>query len=289
MSLPVGSHILKDPEAVARAAAERLIEACGESRSERIAICLSGGSTPKVLYGLLSGPDYATRLPWARIHWFFGDDRAVPWDDPRSNVRMVREAFGHGAPIPPTHLHFIPSDAGPDAGARAYERTLLDFYGAERLDPARPLFDLVLLGLGEDGHTASLFPGTPAAGPRRPRARGRPGAVRPADQPDAAGARLLAARAVSGHRRRQAGAPRPARRGREPARRPCDQHGRRGVAARRGRGRLTPSVVLAGGIAGSSAALSRQEPIPGELWRRDGRTFADGTPGSVTTASASPG
>ncbi|MBP33038.1 6-phosphogluconolactonase [Methylobacterium sp.] len=163
MSLPVGSHILKDPEAVARAAAERLIEACGESRSERIAICLSGGSTPKVLYGLLSGPDYATRLPWARIHWFFGDDRAVPWDDPRSNVRMVREAFGHGAPIPPTHLHFIPSDAGPDAGARAYERTLLDFYGAERLDPARTLFDLVLLGLGEDGHTASLFPGTPAA------------------------------------------------------------------------------------------------------------------------------
>ncbi|KOX60383.1 MULTISPECIES: 6-phosphogluconolactonase [Methylobacterium] len=163
MSLPAGSHILKDPEAVARAAAERLIEACGESRSERIAICLSGGSTPKVLYGLLSGPDYATRLPWARIHWFFGDDRAVPWDDPRSNVRMVREAFGHGAPIPPTHLHFIPSDAGPDAGARAYERMLLDFYGAERLDPARPLFDLVLLGLGEDGHTASLFPGTPAA------------------------------------------------------------------------------------------------------------------------------
>ncbi|WP_426315605.1 6-phosphogluconolactonase [Methylobacterium fujisawaense] len=163
MSLPAGSHILKDPEVVARAAAERLIEACGESRSERIAICLSGGSTPEVLYGLLSGPDYATRLPWARIHWFFGDDRAVPWDDPRSNVRMVREAFGHGAPIPPTHLHFIPSDAGPDAGARAYERTLLDFYGAERLDPARPLFDLVLLGLGEDGHTASLFPGTPAA------------------------------------------------------------------------------------------------------------------------------
>ena len=163
MSLPAGSHILKDPEAVARAAAERLIDACGESRSERIAICLSGGSTPKVLYGLLSGPDYATRLPWARIHWFFGDDRAVPWDDPRSNVRMVREAFGHGAPIPPTHLHFIPSDAGADAGARAYERTLLDFYGAERLDPARPLFDLVLLGLGEDGHTASLFPGTPAA------------------------------------------------------------------------------------------------------------------------------
>ena len=162
MSLPAGTHVLKDAEAVAREAAERLIVACGENHSDRIAICLSGGSTPKVLYGLLAGPDYAARVPWERIHWFFGDDRVVPWDDARSNVRMVREAFGHGARIPTTHLHFIPSDEGAEAGARAYERTLLDFYGADRLDPDRPLFDLVLLGLGEDGHTASLFPGKPA-------------------------------------------------------------------------------------------------------------------------------
>lgn len=162
MSLPAGTHVLDDPQAVAREAAERLIAACGENQSERIAICLSGGSTPKVLYGLLVGPDYATRVPWERVHWFFGDDRVVPWDDERSNVWMVREAFGHGARIPPTHLHFIPSDDGAEAGARGYERTLLDFYGADDLDPARPLFDLVLLGLGEDGHTASLFPGKPA-------------------------------------------------------------------------------------------------------------------------------
>lgn len=117
-----------------------------------------------MLYGLLAGPDYAARVPWERIHWFFGDDRVVPWDDERSNVRMVREAFGHGSRIPATHLHFIPSDAGAEAGARAYERILLDFYGADRLDPARSLFDLVLLGIGEDGHTASLFPGKPALG-----------------------------------------------------------------------------------------------------------------------------
>ncbi|WP_267427542.1 6-phosphogluconolactonase [Methylobacterium sp. GC_Met_2] len=162
MSLPAVTHVLTDPQAIAREAAERLIVACGENQSERIAICLSGGSTPKVLYGLLAGPDYASRVPWERIHWFFGDDRVVPWDDARSNVGMVREAFGHGAAIPPTHLHFIPSDAGVEAGARAYERTLLDFYGADTLDPAHPLFDLVLLGLGEDGHTASLFPGKPA-------------------------------------------------------------------------------------------------------------------------------
>lgn len=167
MSLPTGTHVLQDPEAVAREAAERLIVACGESRSDRIAICLSGGSTPKVLYGLLAGPDYAARVPWERVHWFFGDDRVVPWDDARSNVRMVREAFGHGSRIPSTHLHVIPSDAGAEAGALAYERTLLDFYGADSLDPARPLFDLVLLGLGEDGHTASLFPGKPAVGELR--------------------------------------------------------------------------------------------------------------------------
>lgn len=162
MSLPAGTEILPDPEAVAREAAERLIAACAEAPAERIAVCLSGGSTPKRLYGLLAGPDHAARVPWERVHWFFGDDRAVPWDDARSNVRLIREAFGHGSAIPTTHLHFIPSDEGLEAGARAYERTLLDFYGADALDPARPLFDLVLLGLGADGHTASLFPGKPA-------------------------------------------------------------------------------------------------------------------------------
>lgn len=162
VTLPKRTQVLPDPEAVAREAAERLIAACSEAEGERIAICLSGGSTPKRLYALLAGPEFASRMPWTRIHWFFGDDRAVPWDDERSNVRMVREAFGHGSAIPPSHLHFIPSDEGIEAGARAYARTLLDFYGADTLDPARPLFDLVLLGLGEDGHTASLFPGRPA-------------------------------------------------------------------------------------------------------------------------------
>ncbi|WP_238184975.1 6-phosphogluconolactonase [Methylobacterium trifolii] len=162
MPLPEGAQVLADADAVARAAADRLVAVCAGSDSERVAICLSGGSTPKRLYALLAGPGYVERLPWSKIHWFFGDDRAVPWDDARSNVRMVREAFGHGAPIPATHLHFIPTDEGAEAGAAAYDRTLLAFYGAEHLDPARPLFDLVLLGLGEDGHTASLFPGKPA-------------------------------------------------------------------------------------------------------------------------------
>ncbi|AWN37020.1 6-phosphogluconolactonase [Methylobacterium radiodurans] len=164
--LPPGAQVLPDADAVARAAADHLVAVCAEAPGDRIAVCLSGGSTPKRLYELLAGPDYVDRLPWARLHWFFGDDRVVPWDDARSNVRMVREAFGHGAPVPETHLHFIPSDLGPERGAEAYARALLDFYGADRLDPARPLFDLVLLGLGEDGHTASLFPGKPALAER---------------------------------------------------------------------------------------------------------------------------
>ncbi|MFG5121362.1 6-phosphogluconolactonase [Methylorubrum sp. POS3] len=160
--LPPNTRLMADAEATAHAAAEHLIAAVTRASGEHAAVCLSGGSTPKRLYALLASPGFVERVPWERVHWFFGDDRVVPWDDPLSNVRMVREAFGHAAPLPPTHLHFIPSDEGAEAGARAYEAVLKDFYGAEALDPARPLFDLVLLGLGSDGHTASLFPGKPA-------------------------------------------------------------------------------------------------------------------------------
>ena len=164
--LPSNTELMADAEATARATAEHLLAMAESAESERIAICLSGGSTPKRLYALLASPGYVERVPWARIHWFFGDDRVVPWDDALSNVRMVREAFGHAAPVPATHLYFMPSDHGAEAGARAYGKTLRDFYGAEQFDPARPLFDLVLLGLGSDGHTASLFPGKPAVAER---------------------------------------------------------------------------------------------------------------------------
>ena len=159
--LPPDTQVFADAEATARAAADHLVALAASAPGDRIAVCLSGGSTPKRLYELLAGPDYVGRLPWDRMHWFFGDDRCVPWDDPLSNVRMVREAFGHGAPVPDTHLHFIPSDEGPEAGARAYQATLREFHGADTLAPERPLFDLVLLGIGGDGHTASLFPGKP--------------------------------------------------------------------------------------------------------------------------------
>jgi 6-phosphogluconolactonase len=102
------------------------------------------------------------RIPWDRVHWFFGDERFVPHDHPDSNYRMAREAMLDAAPVPAANVHPIPTAGQPAQAAQRYENELQDFYGAATLDPQRPLFDMVLLGLGEDGHTASLFPGTPA-------------------------------------------------------------------------------------------------------------------------------
>ena len=125
------------------------------------AVALSGGSTPRRLYEHLAGPPYRDAFPWSRTHWFWGDERFVPHGDAQSNYRMVREALLSRAPIPAINIHPIPTEGvSPEAAAVTYERELKSFYGAKRLDAARPLFDVTLLGLGPDGHTASLFPGT---------------------------------------------------------------------------------------------------------------------------------
>jgi 6-phosphogluconolactonase len=148
-------------EALAKAAADRLMARIA-ANSGRIAICLTGGSSPKKLYELLATDPYRNGIPWDRTHWFIGDERFVPTNDSRNNMAMARNAF-LDALAPASHIHPIPTDvATPDEGAARYERTLRIFYGAERLDDARPLFDLVLMGVGPDGHTASLFPGYPA-------------------------------------------------------------------------------------------------------------------------------
>jgi 6-phosphogluconolactonase len=126
-------------------------------------VCLSGGTTPKRVYELLGRAPRRDHIPWQRVHWFWGDERFVPHDDPRSNFHMAAEALLRRAPVPPANIHPIPTEQGSPAGeAAAYETMLKRFYGADSFDPARPLFDLTLLGLGEDGHTASLFPGSPA-------------------------------------------------------------------------------------------------------------------------------
>jgi len=128
----------------------------------RFAIALSGGSTPKRLYQLLAATPLREAVPWERMHLFWGDDRFVPRDDPNSNYGMARDAMIAHVPIPPDNVHGIPVTGSPADAAREYERALKSYYGGDALDPARPLFDVVLLGMGPDGHTASLFPGKPA-------------------------------------------------------------------------------------------------------------------------------
>jgi 6-phosphogluconolactonase len=128
----------------------------------RFSIALSGGSTPKRLYQMLAAPPLIEAMPWERVHLFFGDDRFVAWDDPNSNYAMARDAMIAHVPIPAGNVHGIAHKGTADDAAHVYESELRSFYGSDTLDPARPLFDVVLLGMGPDGHTASLFPGKPA-------------------------------------------------------------------------------------------------------------------------------
>jgi 6-phosphogluconolactonase len=155
-----------DPTALAKAAADRVVARIA-ANAARVAICLAGGSSPKQLYQLLATEAYRSRIPWDRVHWFVGDERFVPATDPLSNIAMMRDAFlDRCAPI--ANVHPIATDsADPDEAAHRYERELKSFYGANELDSARPLFDVVLLGVGPDGHTASLFPGYPAVAETR--------------------------------------------------------------------------------------------------------------------------
>jgi 6-phosphogluconolactonase len=116
---------------------------------------------------LLAQAEYSRAFPWDRTHWFWGDERFVPHDDPLSNYRMVREAMLSNAPVPAENIHAMPTEGiTPEAAAQDYQRLLQNFYGASTLDPEKPLFDINLLGLGPDGHTASLFPDTDALNQR---------------------------------------------------------------------------------------------------------------------------
>jgi 6-phosphogluconolactonase len=153
-------EILADAEALSHRVADWLLE-MAMAKGGIFAINLSGGSTPRRLYERLAGLPYRDAFPWSRTHWFWGDERFVPHDDARSNYRMVRETLLSQAPVLASNVHAIPTEGiSPGVAASAYERQLKSFYGTERLDPDRPLFDVTLLGLGLDGHTASLFPGT---------------------------------------------------------------------------------------------------------------------------------
>jgi 6-phosphogluconolactonase len=124
----------------------------------RFTVALSGGSTPKALYTLLAAPGVAQRISWNRVHLFWGDERCVPPDHPESNYRMVRECLLAHIQIPAENVHRMAGEKKPQIAELEYEAELQRHF--ELQGGALPRFDLVLLGLGEDGHTASLFPGS---------------------------------------------------------------------------------------------------------------------------------
>jgi 6-phosphogluconolactonase len=144
---------------LAREAAGRFADAAGRAVADhgRFAVALSGGGTPRRLYTLLAQPPYVHAVDWSRVHVFFADERFVPPDDPDSNLLLARETLLDRVPIPPGNIHPMPTEgAGPEACAARYAETLEAFFAAPL-----PRFDLILLGMGPDGHTASLFPGRP--------------------------------------------------------------------------------------------------------------------------------
>jgi 6-phosphogluconolactonase len=162
-------RIVANGEELARAAAEQFLRLAQEAVQERgiFTVALSGGSTPRNLYSILaSDAGFRDAIPWEKIHFFWGDERHVPPQDPESNYRMADDAMLSKVPAPQANIHRIESER-PDAGlaAGAYEERLREFF---RLGEGQfPRFDLAFLGLGPDGHTASLFPGTKALNEQR--------------------------------------------------------------------------------------------------------------------------
>ena len=156
MTSPI--QVVPDPETLARAAADLFVEVgrAAVQKQERFSVALSGGSTPAALFRLLATPVYAQTIDWTKVHLFWGDERTVPPDHADSNYRMTREMLLDHVPIPPENVHRIQGELDPEDAARRYIRELEQHFGSA------PRFDLVFLGMGTDGHTASLFPHTDA-------------------------------------------------------------------------------------------------------------------------------
>ena len=159
-SAAVKVEVVADEAALARAAAEQFVAFAAAAVGEhgRFAVALSGGETPQPTYRLLATAEFASRIDWSRVHFFWGDERCVPPDHPESNFRMAQESLLSRLLLPAENVHRLRAELTPPEAAQEYARELRIFFA----ESALPRFDLVLLGLGEDGHTASLFPGTPA-------------------------------------------------------------------------------------------------------------------------------
>jgi 6-phosphogluconolactonase len=164
---PPDIEVLPDQDRLMRAAADHVVDAAAKAiaSSGRFVVALAGGSTPKALYRLLATEPYASHVSWPQVHVGWGDERCLPPDDPASNYRMAREALLDHVPVLQPHVHRIRGEDPPGDAAAAYESELRDLFPVdERSSPtaAASCFDLVLLGMGDDGHTASIFPGMAA-------------------------------------------------------------------------------------------------------------------------------
>lgn len=148
-------QIFPNKESLSRAAAELFVRRAGQALRLRGRFCvaLSGGNTPRRMYELLAQPPFRDQVAWEQVQVFWGDERCVSADDPRSNARLARQAWLDHVPIPPEQIHPIQGNLSPEAAAQAYEALLRSFFAGRP-----PSLDLIFLGLGEDGHTASLFP-----------------------------------------------------------------------------------------------------------------------------------
>lgn len=156
-------RVCADVNELSRRAAEAAVTTINDAvrGHGRCSLVLSGGNTPRTLYGLLAS-EFREQIPWTHVHVFWGDERYVSADDPDSNYRMARETLLDYVPCPAANIHPMPTHVvSADDAARDYERALRSYFGTDW-----PQFDLILLGLGEEGHTASLFPGSPALGER---------------------------------------------------------------------------------------------------------------------------
>ena len=155
--------IYPDSEHWVAGVADFIVGLAAETIAERgrFTLALSGGNTPRSVYARLATPDYLDRIDWSRVLVFFGDERCVPPEDPRSNYHMARSALFDHVPLPAANIHRIRGEDEPDQAAAAYAAELQDTFGGDAVAGGPPPdgFDLILLGLGSNGHTASLFPG----------------------------------------------------------------------------------------------------------------------------------
>ncbi|RAW00350.1 6-phosphogluconolactonase [Pseudochryseolinea flava] len=150
-------HIFKDVDSLVAASADLVVTRAQESIAKhgRFSLVLSGGSSPKRLHELLTSDDYRNKIEWSKVFFFFGDERYVPADHPDSNYLMAKQTLFDPLKIPANQVFIMDTTLSPEASASAYETAIKEYFGT-----APVKFDLIILGLGDDAHTASLFPGT---------------------------------------------------------------------------------------------------------------------------------